>query len=141
MEFTPSAGAELQSEYFVARKDAVAAFNALRKIQHVIAPHLLVSEIRTIAADDLWLSMNYQRDSVAFHFTFKPDWPSVQQVLPHIEAALAPFDVRPHWGKLFTMPKAEVQAGYSRLADFRALAQQHDPDGKFRNAFVDDYVF
>ncbi len=141
MEFTPSAGAELQSEYFVARTDAVAAFEALRKIQHLIAPHLLVSEIRTIAADELWLSMNHQRDSVAFHFTFKPDWPNVQQVLPHIEAALAPFDVRPHWGKLFTMPKAEVQSGYSRLADFRALAQQHDPDGKFRNAFVDDYVF
>ena len=141
MEFTPSAGAELQSEYFVARKDAVPAFEALRRIQHLIAPHLLVSEIRTIAADELWLSMNHQRDSVAFHFTFKPDWPNVRQVLPHIEAALAPFDVRPHWGKLFTMPKAAVQSGYSRLADFRDLANKHDPNGKFRNAFVDDYVF
>jgi xylitol oxidase len=141
MEFTPSAGAELQSEYFVARKDAVAAFAALRKIQHVIAPQLLVSEIRTIAADDLWLSMNYKQDCVAFHFTFKPDWPSVEKVLPSIEAALAPFNPRPHWGKLFTMPARDVQARYTKLGDFRALALKHDPSGKFRNAFVDEFVF
>jgi xylitol oxidase len=140
IEFTPSAGAELQSEYFVARNDAIAAFEALRAIQDVIAPHLLVSEIRTVAADDFWLSMNYERDSVAFHFTMKPDWPAVRDVLPHIEAALAPFAPRPHWGKLFTMDGADIRARYPRLADFRALTQRLDPGGKFRNGFVADIL-
>lgn len=141
MEFTPSAGAELQSEYFVPRKDAVAAFGALRGIQHLIAPHLLISEIRTIAADELWLSMNHQRDSVAFHFTWKQDWNAVRAVLPEIEAALRPFGVRPHWGKLFTMPAADIQPGYTRLGDFRDLAQKFDPAGKFRNDFVSANLF
>lgn len=141
MDFMPSAGVELQSEYFVDRADGPAAFAALRDIQHVIAGPLMVSEIRTIAADDLWLSMNYRRDSLAFHFTWHQDWEAVRRVLPAIEAALAPFDVRPHWGKLFTMDAAAVQSKYERLGDFRALAQRHDPEGKFRNAFVDEFVF
>jgi xylitol oxidase len=141
LEFTPSVGAEIQSEYFVARRDAVAAFEALRRIQHVIAGPLLVSEIRTIAADELWLSMNYRRDSVAFHFTFKQDWPAVQAVLPQIEAALAPFAPRPHWGKVFAMPAPQIQSRYERLGDFRALAHRLDPEAKFRNAFVNDTLF
>jgi xylitol oxidase len=141
MAFTPSVGAELQTEYFVPFSDGPAALRALHAIQDRFAPHLMVSELRTIAADALWLSMNYRQPSLAFHFTWKPDWPAVRQVLPAIEAALTPFGVRPHWGKLFTMDKAMVQSRYERLGDFRALARAHDPDGKFRNAFVDDYVF
>lgn len=141
MEFTPSAGAELQTEYFVGRGDAVAAFRALYAMQHKIAPLLLVSEIRTMSADTLWMSMANGRDSVAFHFTWKPDWPAVRALLPEIEAALSPFSARPHWGKLFTMPKANVQALTPRLSDFRALCGQYDPAGKFRNAFVEEFVF
>jgi xylitol oxidase len=141
MEFTPSAGAELQSEYFVARGDAIAALKAIRQIQDRIAPHLLISEIRMVASDDLWMSMNYQRDSVAIHFTWKPDWPAVSKVLPQIEAALAPFSPRPHWGKLFTMEPHAVKSRYARLGEFRALLGKHDPAGKFRNAFVDEHVF
>lgn len=141
MEFTPSAGAELQSEYFVARADAVAAIEALRAIGERIAPHLFVSELRTIAADELWMSPNYRQDSLAFHFTWKPDWPAVAQVLPLVEAQLRPFGVKPHWGKLFTLPKAEVQARYERLPAFRAVLQRLDPGGKFRNAFVDEFIF
>lgn len=140
MEFTPSVGAELQSEYFVARADAAAALAALKQVQQQFAGPLLISEIRTQAADDLWLSMNHQRDSLAIHFTWQPDWEAVRQVLPIIEAALAPFDVRPHWGKLFTMPPAEVASRYWRCNDFRALARRYDPDGKFRNPFVADYL-
>lgn len=141
LEFTPSVGAEIQSEYFVARRDAVAAFEALRAIQHLIAPPLLISEIRTIAADELWLSMNYRQDSLAFHFTFTQDWPAVQAVLPHIEAALAPFAPRPHWGKVFAMPAPRIQSRYERLGDFRSLAHRLDPEAKFRNAFVNDTLF
>jgi xylitol oxidase len=140
MEFTPSAGAELQSEYFVAAENAVPALKALKAIEDKIAPELMISEIRTIAADDLWMSPAYRQDSVAFHFTFKPNWPAVANVLPQIEWALRPFNARPHWGKLFTMSPADVQAGFPRLEDFRGLLAAHDPAGKFRNDFVEAFV-
>ena len=141
MEFTPSAGAELQSEYFVARKDARAALEALHTEQDKISGPLMVSEIRTMAGDDYWLSMNYQEDCMAFHFTWFQDWPAVRQSLDAIEAALAPLKPRPHWGKLFTMDRATLQSRYPRLTDFQALAAKHDPHGKFRNAFLDEYAF
>ena len=141
MAFTPSAGAELQSEYFVARTDAAAALRAIREVQDHIAPLLLISEVRTIAADALWMSPCCGEDCVAIHFTFKQDWPAVEKVLPLIEKQLAPFDPRPHWGKLFTMPAADIHPRYAKLADFRRLAATHDPHGKFRNAFIDTYVF
>jgi xylitol oxidase len=139
--FTPSVGAELQSEYFVARANAPAALRALKRIADVIAAPLMVSEIRTMAADNFWLSMNFRQDCVAFHFTWHPDWDAVRPVLGAIEEALAPFDVRPHWGKLFTMDKSTLQSRYPRLAAFRALAQRLDPGGKFRNVFIDDCLF
>ncbi|HWA18665.1 MAG TPA: FAD-binding protein [Devosia sp.] len=136
-----ASGAELQTEYFIARSDAPAALAALHAMQERFAPLLQISEIRTIAADRLWLSGFYERDSVALHFAWHPDWPAVRKILPAIEAALAPFAPRPHWGKMFTMPARDVQATFPRLADFRALAQRLDPEGKFRNGFVDEYVF
>jgi xylitol oxidase len=136
LEFTPSNGEELQTEYFVDRGDAVAALQALKSIQHLIAPILHISEIRTIAADDLWLSMHYQRDSVALHFTWKKIWPQVKEVLPHIESALAPFAPRAHWGKLFVLPATQIQAAYPRMADFGRLQRQFDPHAKFANAYL-----
>lgn len=139
--FTPSFGQELQSEYFVPRESAIAALKALNSIRDQIAPHLLISEVRTIAADQLWMSPCYQQDSVAFHFTWKPDQAAIQQLLPVIEAALAPFKARPHWGKLFTMPPVTLQALYPKLPEFRQLLMQYDPQGKFRNSFIQTYLF
>jgi xylitol oxidase len=101
----------------------------------------MISEVRTIAADDLWMSPFYHEPSVAFHFSFEKDWPAVRALLVGMEAALAPFSPRPHWGKLFAMPPAAIQARYPRLADFRDLCATHDPGGKFRNAYVEKYVF
>jgi xylitol oxidase len=141
MEFTPSQGEEIQAEYFVERADAPAAITALRTLGDALAPILIVSEIRAIAADDLWLSPAHKRDIAAFHFTFRRDGPAVARVLPAIEGALAPFAPLPHWGKVFALPPASVRAGYPRLADFRALAARHDADGKFRNAFLERIVF
>jgi len=125
----------------VPRAEATAALRAVREIQDAIAPHLLVSEIRTVSADELWMSMHYRQDSVGIHFTWKPDWPAVSRVLPLIEAQLRPFGVRTHWGKLFTLPRGEIEAGYVRLAEFRDLVESVDPDGKFRNAFLEDCLF
>jgi alditol oxidase len=141
MEFTPSQGEEIQTEYFVDRADAPAAITALRTVGDTLAPVLIVSEIRAIAADDLWLSPAYKRDIAAFHFTFRRNGPAVARVLPAIEGALAPFAPLPHWGKVFAMAPEKIMAGYPRLADFRALAARHDPAGKFRNAFLKRNVF
>jgi alditol oxidase len=141
MGFTPSDGEELQSEYFVARRHGMAALRALATLHQWISPLLLISEVRTIAADDLWMSPFCGEDSVAFHFTWKRDWAAVREVLPWIETALSSFDARPHWGKLFKMPASRVRELYPRREKFRELVRSLDPEGKFRNDFVDAYVF
>ncbi len=133
---TPSSGRELQSEYFVPREQAVEAILAIERLRDRIGPHLMISELRTVDADRLWMSPCYERPSLAIHFTWKPAWDPVREVLPLIEKALAPFDARPHWGKLFTMEPAQVQSRYERLADFKDLLKTHDPGGKFRNEFL-----
>jgi len=136
MGFTPSSGAELQSEYFVPFHHGVEALLAISRLSPQISPHLFISEIRTIAADELWLSPNRNQDSVALHFTWHQDWPAVSRLLPLIEKELAPFRARPHWGKLFTMPPSSLQRQYEKLDDFKKLAAEMDPVGKFRNEFV-----
>jgi len=141
MNFTPSSGSELQTEYFVPREHAYEAIRAVEQLRDRITPHLFVTELRTIESDSLWMSMAYQRPSLAIHFTWKPEWPAVQKILPLIEAKLAPFEPRPHWAKLFTLPPAAVQSRYVKLADFKELLRQHDPDGKFRNAFLETYLY
>jgi len=141
MGFTPSAGKELQAEYFVPRHEAVEAILAVERLRDKVGPHLLISEIRTIAADDLWMSPCYKRPSVTIHFTWKPDWPAVSQLLPVIEKELAPFGVRPHWGKLFAMSPGQLRSRYERLAEFVDLGRKYDPQGKFRNEFLNTYLF
>ncbi|HET8786447.1 MAG TPA: D-arabinono-1,4-lactone oxidase [Candidatus Limnocylindrales bacterium] len=141
LDHTPSAGAELQSEYFVALADGPAAFEALLEIRDRIRPVILVSEIRAIAADHLWLSPAFGRDSIAFHFTWRQQPDAVDDALAAIERALAPFDPRPHWGKRFVMPPDDVRHRYEALPRFVGLARTLDPDGTFRNAFLDRYVF
>ncbi len=141
MGFTPSAGKELQSEYFVPRRHAVEAVLAIERLREQVSPHLFISEIRTIAADDLWMSAAYGRPSVAIHFTWKQDWPAVRRLLPVIEKELSPFEPRPHWGKLFTLRPAELRSRYKKLADFTRLAAKLDPSGKLRNDFLNTNLF
>ncbi len=141
MNFTPSSGEELQSEYLVPRKNTLAALHAVYELRGQIAPLLQISEIRTIASDTLWMSPCYQQDCVGIHFTWKKDWAAVKELLPQIEARLAPFDARPHWGKLFTMEPAQFQPLYPKLSEFQALLQSFDPTGKFRNAFLERNVY
>jgi xylitol oxidase len=136
MNFTPSSGQELQTEYFVPFEHAYAAIRAVETLRDQITPHLFVTELRTIDSDELWMSMAYQRRSLAIHFTWKPEWPEVRTILPQIEARLAPFAARPHWAKLFTIPPTQLDALYPRLADFKSLATNYDPNGKFRNQFL-----
>ena len=141
LEFTPSSGEELQTEYLVPRSYAVDALRAMNRLNEQIAPLLQISEVRTIAADDLWMSPCYMQDCVGIHFTWIKDWEGVRQLLPLLEDDLAPLDARPHWGKLFTMPAERVRSLYPRLPDFQRLLRHYDPQGKFRNSFLDTYIF
>jgi alditol oxidase len=141
MDFTPSSGDELQAEYFVPLEHAYEAIEAMFRMSDQISPHLLISEIRTIAEDNLWMSTAYQQPTVAIHFTWKPDWESVRNVLPVIEEQLAPYNVRPHWGKLFTLSPRTLQSRYEKFRDFRQLLNEYDREGKFRNQFLDTYIF
>ncbi|KRD42922.1 FAD-binding protein [Cellulomonas sp. Root930] len=140
MDFTPSNGDELQSEYLVPRAHAVAALEAIRALSDRIAPLLQVTEVRTIAGDDLWLSTAEGGDRVGLHFTWQPRQPEVEALLPTIEAALAPFGARPHWGKLFADAGRDLARLYPRWDDFRSLVARTDPDGVFRNDFLDRHV-
>lgn len=141
MGFTPSSGKELQSEYFVPRSHAYEAIRAVEQLHEQITPHLMISEIRTIDADHLWMSPCYKQPCTSIHFTWKQDWPAVKQLLPLIEAQLAPFDARPHWGKLFTISPARLKSLYEKMPDFLQLVKQYDPKGKFRNEFLNQVIF
>lgn len=139
-EFTPSSGAELQSEYLLPRRYAPDALRALDAVRTTVAPVLQICEVRTVAADAQWLSPAYGRDTVALHFTWVEDTAAVLPVVRRVEEALEGFDARPHWGKVFTVPASALRERYPRLGDFRELARSLDPQGKFANAFVRDVL-
>ena len=141
MGFTPSSGEELQSEFFVPYENALDAILAIEKKGGQIFPHLMISEIRTIAADNLWMSPCYKQACVAIHFTWQQHTPEVMKLLPMIEAELAPFNYRPHWGKLFTMAPSALHAQYEMLPGFLQLLKNYDPQGKFRNAYLDLNIY
>jgi xylitol oxidase len=135
--FTPSKGEELQSEYLVPRRNAVAAIEAVRTLGSRIAPLLLITELRTMSADTLWLSGAYETDAVGIHFTWKQLPDEVHALLPEIEELILPLGARPHWGKVFTSLRADIEPLYPRLSDFRTLAARLDPERKFGNDFLE----
>ena len=141
MGFTPSSGAEIQSEFFVPRSRGYEAMLAVETLRDRITPHLFITEIRTIAADNLLMSPAYKQECMAIHFTWKPETPEVLAVLPLIEAKLAPFNARPHWGKVFTMPPSRLSQVYSNMPQFRTLIEHSDPQSKFRNQFIAANIF
>jgi xylitol oxidase len=140
MGFTPSNGEEIQSEFHVPRDGAEGAIRAVHALGETLRPVLQVAEIRTIAADELWMSPQYRRPSVALHFTWIRDPQAVARVLVELEAALAPFAARPHWGKAFRATATGIAPLYERLPDFARLAQRLDPRGAFRNAWLERHV-
>ena len=137
--FTPSSGEELQAEYLLPRTAAPEAFAAMSRLGDRIAPVVQISEVRTVAAEELWLSTSHGRDTVAIHFTWWPDAAAVAPVMAAVEQELAPLGARPHWGKLSGVPAEQVRDRYPRAADFARLLDRYDPSGRFRNEFVDTY--
>lgn len=140
LAFTPSKGAELQTEYLVPRDRALEAIDAVRAIAHLLRPHLFISEIRTVAGDGLWLSPAHSTNCVALHFTWQPHMSEVQALLPRLDDALAPFAARPHWGKLFETDSARLAEAYPRLTDFRTLADRFDPEHRLANDLTSQWL-
>ena len=136
MGFTPSSGAELQSEYLIPRRQGMAPIEAVRRLSSTLRRLVQVSEIRTIAADALWMSPQYRQDTIAIHFTWNPEPAAVKRALAEVERSLAPFEARPHWGKLFLAGAGEIGPLYERLADFKPLIDRLDPRGAFRNEWL-----
>jgi len=141
MGFKPSAGKELQAEYFVPIEHAYEAMTVFEKLTEKITPHLFISEIRAIAADDFWMSPCHKKTCVALHTTWKQEVEAIMQLLPMLEEQLAPFEARPHWAKLFTMSPSVLRSRYEKLNDFKQLVSQYDPNGKFRNEFLATNIF
>jgi xylitol oxidase len=141
MGFTPSSGKELQAEYFVPFHNAIEAILAVSRLSKQVGPHLFISEIRSIEADSFWMSPCYEQPSVAIHFTLKQDWLAVKKLLPLIEKELAPFNVKPHWGKLFTISPAVLKQRYPKMENFKNWITQYDPRGKFQNDFLNQNIF
>lgn len=139
LAFTPSSGDELQTEYLIPRVNAVAALGALESLAPRIAPLLHVSEVRTMSADDLWLSGAFGRATVGVHFTWKKV-DAVYGILADLDDVLAKFGGRPHWGKVYAASSTSVRSRYPRFDDFARLVADLDPHGKFRNRALDDLL-
>jgi xylitol oxidase len=139
-QFTPSSGEEIQSEYLLPRSDALDALHAVDSIRETVAGVLQTCEVRTVAADPQWLSPAHGRDSVALHFTWVRDEAAVLPVVRRLEEVLDPFDPRPHWGKVFTVPSTVLRRRYARFHDFASLVRQVDASGTFANSFVRDLL-
>ena len=135
LDFTPSVGEEIQTEFFVDRRDAAAAIEAVSKLGDEITPLLWITELRTVAADDLWLSGAYQQDTLAIHFTWKKDL-AIYPLIEKVEAALRPFNYRPHWGKVFIADAEYLKSVYPKMSEFKALVEALDPSKKFENSFT-----
>ncbi len=140
LSHTPSSGDEIQTEYFFSRTNALEAMRRLFELGSEIAPVLLISEIRTVAADEQWLSPCYKSGRVGIHFTWKSDHAGVERLLPIIERELADLEPIPHWAKVFRLSPEIVRSRYARLSDFQKLAKELDPQGKFKNEFLNRYV-
>ncbi len=140
LAFVPSSGDELQSEFLLPREHAGAAWTALSGMRDALRAVLLVGEIRAVAGDPGWLSLTGGADSVAFHFTWRPDAERVEPVVAEVERRLAPFGARPHWGKVFTASPARLAELYPRLPDFRELVRAYDPNGRLGNELVDGWL-
>jgi xylitol oxidase len=141
MGFKPSAGKELQAEYFVPFEHGFEAIKAFEELHAKLSPYIFISEIRTVAADDLWMSPCYKKKCVALHTTWKQEIDAVNRLLPLIEQKLAPFKAVPHWGKLFTLSPKDIQLRTTRISDFKNLVKAYDPDGKFRNDFLERNIY
>jgi xylitol oxidase len=140
-DISPPPADQIQSEYLIPRLQLGKAVAIIRATGPRIDTLLHASEIRTVAADEFWLSPFYRQDSVGIHFTWKKQIEAVDAITKELEMALIPLGGKPHWGKVIHADAAALAPLYPRMADFRSCALRCDPAGKFRNAYLEKHVF
>lgn len=126
----------MQSEYLLPRKNALAAMEALRVLSAPMSGVIQTAEIRSMRADDLWLSGAYGCDTVAFHFTWDRNPKAVYGLLPLMEEVLLPLGARPHWGECFAAQREQLAPLYPRWDNFLVLRSRIDPEAKFANPWT-----
>ncbi len=137
MEFTPSNGDELQSEFLLPRGSLREALVRLRAVAGGFRDILQVLEIRSVAADGLWLSPAHSADVAGLHFTWRSDASAVAAALHTIEDAVLPLGARPHWGKVFVCGTDALVSAYPQLPQFADLRDEVDPRRVFGNDWLD----
>ncbi|WP_314856039.1 D-arabinono-1,4-lactone oxidase, partial [uncultured Microbacterium sp.] len=136
--FATSRGVRFREMEYAVPLDRLAS--AFRGVQRVIDEHgwriEFPIEVRTAAADDLWLSTASGRPSgyLAVHRYWKTDH---TEYFAAVEEVMLAHEGRPHWGKLHTLDASALRARYPRFDDFTALCDRLDPDRAFRNPYLD----
>ena len=135
--FATSRGVRFREMEYAVPLDRLAS--AFRGVQRVIDEHgwriEFPIEVRTAAADDLWLSTATGRPSgyLAVHRYWKTDH---TEYFAAVEEVMLAHEGRPHWGKLHTLDASALRARYPRFDDFTALRDRLDPDRAFRNPYL-----
>jgi alditol oxidase len=140
MGFKPSTGKELQSEFFVSKENALAALETIQSLGSTITPHLFISEIRSVKADEFWMSPAYKKDCIAIHTTWHQTKKVEDELIPMFQKALEPFQPIPHWAKLSVPDKAALERSFPRITDFRDLCSRFDPARKFQNGYLENFM-
>ncbi|MFD2763702.1 D-arabinono-1,4-lactone oxidase [Micromonospora eburnea] len=133
---TPRRVRFVEMEYALPRAVLPAALDALRRIVDGLPFKVLFPvEVRFTAADDIWLSHGYGRDSVylAIHqyvgMPFEPYFRAFEEVATELGG-------RPHWGKLHYRDAASLATAYPKFADFLTVRDRLDPDRLFTNPYL-----
>jgi L-gulono-1,4-lactone dehydrogenase len=125
-----------ESEYAVPREHVVDVVRRLRDWIDVSGSRIpFPIEVRVAAADEIWLSTAYGRDTayVAIHQYHRL---AHDQYFQAFERIVAEYGGRPHWGKLHTLGASELRERYPRFDDFLAVRDRLDPDRVFENSYT-----
>jgi len=134
---TPRRVRFVESEYAVPRESLGGVLAELRRaVPRLPDPVMFPVEVRVAAADDIWLSTAYGRDTayVAIHqYTGLP----YRAYFDAFESIVAEVAGRPHWGKMHTLDAERLRALYPRFDDFRRVRAETDPEARFGNSYLE----
>jgi len=133
---TPRRVRFVESEYAVPRESLGQVLAELRReVPRLADPVMFPVEVRVAAADDIWLSTAYGRDTayIAIHqYAGLP----YQDYFARFESIVAEVAGRPHWGKLHSLDAGRLRALYPRYDEFRRVRAEVDPEARFGNPYL-----
>jgi L-gulono-1,4-lactone dehydrogenase len=133
---TPRRVRFVESEYAVPRESLAGVLAELRRaVPRLAEPVMFPVEVRVAAADDIWLSTAYGRDTayIAIHqYAGLP----YRAYFDLFESVVAQVAGRPHWGKLHSLDAGRLSPLYPRFGDFLGVRAQVDPENRFGNPYL-----